>query len=137
MTDRSVLADVARQLGGLATPDVPLGPLTTYRVGGPAALLARVEDDADLSVVTAAVGATGVDVLVVGKGSNLLVADAGFPGLAIVLGDGSRHRRRRHHRPRRRRGRPAGGRPPERGRRARRASSGPSACPDRSAARCA
>ncbi len=30
---------------------------------------------------------TGVDVVVVGKGSNLLVADAGFPGLAVVLGD--------------------------------------------------
>ncbi len=41
----------------------------------------------ELRAVAAAVTSTGVDVLVVGKGSNLLVADAGFPGLAIVLGD--------------------------------------------------
>ena len=34
------------------------------------------------------VAATGVPTLVVGKGSNLLVADAGFPGLALVLGEG-------------------------------------------------
>jgi len=38
--------------------------------------------------VAAAVAATGVDVLVVGKGSNLLVTDAGFPGLVVGLGDG-------------------------------------------------
>ena len=37
--------------------------------------------------MAAAVAATGVDVLVVGKGSNLLVADAGFAGLAVLLGD--------------------------------------------------
>jgi UDP-N-acetylmuramate dehydrogenase len=35
----------------------------------------------------ATVRATGIEVLVVGKGSNLLVADAGFPGLAVVLGE--------------------------------------------------
>jgi UDP-N-acetylmuramate dehydrogenase len=77
----------ARALGSLVETDVPIGPLTTYRVGGPAALLARVEDDAALRAVAAAVAASGIDVLVVGKGSNLLVADEGFPGLALVLGD--------------------------------------------------
>jgi UDP-N-acetylmuramate dehydrogenase len=65
-----------------------MGALTTYRVGGPAALLARVEDEAVLRAVATAVAATGIDVVVVGKGSNLLVADSGFAGLALVLGDG-------------------------------------------------
>jgi UDP-N-acetylmuramate dehydrogenase len=83
----AVVAEVARRLGSLAEADVPLGPLTTYRVGGPAALLVRLDDDDVLRDVAAAVAATGVDVLVVGKGSNLLVADAGFRGLAVVLGD--------------------------------------------------
>jgi UDP-N-acetylmuramate dehydrogenase len=87
VSDAAVVEAVARQLGALAEADVPLGPLTTYRVGGPAALLVRVEDDAALAAVAEAVAATGIDVLVVGKGSNLLVADAGFPGLALVLGD--------------------------------------------------
>ncbi|MET0727698.1 MAG: UDP-N-acetylmuramate dehydrogenase, partial [Acidimicrobiales bacterium] len=69
--------------------DVPVGPFTTYRVGGPAALFVDVEDEADLAVVVEALVAEPgpVPVLVIGKGSNLLVADAGFPGLAVVLGE--------------------------------------------------
>ena len=67
--------------------DVPLGPLTTYRVGGAAARFARIEDDDDLAAVAEMVRDEDIPVLVVGKGSNLLVADRGFPGLAVVLGD--------------------------------------------------
>ena len=88
MSDAATIAAVASRLGDLVRRDVPLGPLTTYRVGGPAALLATVDDDAALAEVAAVVAVTGIDVLVVGKGSNLLVADVGFPGLALVLGDG-------------------------------------------------
>lgn len=87
MSRAAVIDEVARLLGDLARRDEPLGPRTTYRVGGPAALLAEVETEADLAAVAAAVSATGIDVLVVGKGSNLLVADGGFPGLALVLGE--------------------------------------------------
>src|SRR3954451_15076722 len=67
--------------------DVPLGPLTTYRVGGPASYLARVESVDDLAEVAALVRAESLPTLVVGKGSNLLVADVGFPGIAVLLGD--------------------------------------------------
>lgn len=87
MSEPGMLAEVAGCLGSRASRDVPLGPLTTYRVGGRAELLMRVEDEADVEALTSSVVATGIDVLVVGKGSNLLVADAGFPGLAVVLGD--------------------------------------------------
>ncbi|MGH9178874.1 MAG: FAD-binding protein, partial [Acidimicrobiales bacterium] len=78
----------ARLLGARARRDAPLGALTTYRVGGRAGLLVEVAQEADLAAVREAVTATGVPVLVVGKGSNLLVADAGFPGLAVVVGEG-------------------------------------------------
>jgi UDP-N-acetylmuramate dehydrogenase len=81
------LDEVAATLGSIVARSVPLGPFTTYRVGGPAALLARVESEADLARVAAALRADPVPVLVVGKGSNLLVADRGFDGLALVLGD--------------------------------------------------
>ncbi len=87
MTDRATIAAAAELLGGHAAPDEPLGPRTTYRVGGRAALLMTVDDEAALELLAVVVGATAIDVLVVGKGSNLLVADAGFPGLAVVLGD--------------------------------------------------
>ncbi len=73
-------------LGSLARRDWPIGPLTTYRVGGPASLFVQVTDQADLAVVRRAVLATSIPTVVVGKGSNLLVADAGFPGLAVALG---------------------------------------------------
>jgi UDP-N-acetylmuramate dehydrogenase len=78
----------AAVLGDLARRDVPLGPLTTYRVGGSAALFVTAEDEGDLEVVARAVAESALAVLVVGKGSNLLVADAGFDGLAVVLGEG-------------------------------------------------
>ncbi|MEA2827084.1 MAG: UDP-N-acetylmuramate dehydrogenase [Actinomycetota bacterium] len=77
----------AAVLGERARRDVPLGPFTTYRVGGPAALLLRAEDEDDLERARQAVALSGVDVLVVGRGSNLLVADSGFPGLVLTLGD--------------------------------------------------
>jgi UDP-N-acetylmuramate dehydrogenase len=78
---------VATVLGDRARRNVPLGPLTTYRVGGTAALFLEVRDTADLAVAAEAVQAATIPVLVVGKGSNLLVADRGFRGLALVLGD--------------------------------------------------
>lgn len=73
-------------LGPRSRRDVPLGPLTTYRVGGPAALFVEATSAADLAAVGEAVRSTGLPVLVVGRGSNLLVADSGFRGLAVVLG---------------------------------------------------
>lgn len=86
--DRAALQRAAAVLADRVRADVPLGPLTTYRVGGPAALFLEAVDEGDLRLAAVAVQESGVPVLVVGKGSNLLVADAGFPGLAIVLGVG-------------------------------------------------
>ena len=74
-------------LGALAERDVPLAPMTTYRVGGPAALMVRARSVDDLHSVAKAVAATGVTALVIGRGSNMLVADAGFEGIAVTLND--------------------------------------------------
>jgi UDP-N-acetylmuramate dehydrogenase len=74
-------------LGGRARRDEPLGPLTTYRVGGPAALFVRAHTLDDLLAVAAARQASGLPVLVVGRGSNLLVADEGFGGIAVSIAD--------------------------------------------------
>ncbi len=72
---------------GVVQRDVPLGPLTTYKSGGPARYLA-VCDDLEALMSVAAGGPPPVPVLVVGRGSNLVVADRGFPGLVIRLGAG-------------------------------------------------
>lgn len=70
--------------------DVPLGPMTTLRVGGPADVGVVVEDEQQLILVARACGAHGLPWLVIGRGSNLLVPDAGFAGVAIRLGRGFR-----------------------------------------------
>lgn len=65
-------------------------PLTTFRIGGPAALFLEPEREADLVAVGEAVRQTDIPFLVLGKGSNILVGDAGFPGVVLRLGRGYR-----------------------------------------------
>lgn len=79
-----------RELGPRLHRSASIGVLTTYRVGGSAALLAEVESVDDLRRLGAAVAeeAPQIELLIVGRGSNLLVADAGFGGLAVRLGEG-------------------------------------------------
>jgi len=71
-------------LGGAVERDAPLGARTTWRVGGNAHVLVRARTDADLTAVATALSPE-VPRLVIGRGSNLLVADAGFAGVAVVL----------------------------------------------------
>ncbi|MGZ8603499.1 MAG: UDP-N-acetylmuramate dehydrogenase [Actinomycetota bacterium] len=67
-----------------------LAPLTTFRIGGPAALFLEPESEGDLVTAGDAVRETGVPFVILGKGSNVLVADEGFPGLVLRLGRGYR-----------------------------------------------
>lgn len=80
------LAQAATVLGPEVRTEEPLGPRTTYRVGGCARLFLVVHGPDDLERVRRAHQESGLAVLVVGNGSNLLVADAGFDGIAIALG---------------------------------------------------
>lgn len=81
--------DLARVLGQDAVvSERPIGPETTYRVGGAARVGVTLAADADWATVAEVVAANGVDVLVVGKGSNMLVADTGFDGVAVWLAPG-------------------------------------------------
>jgi UDP-N-acetylmuramate dehydrogenase len=67
-----------------------LAPLTTFRIGGPARLYLEPESTSDLEAAAQAVNETGIAWTVIGKGSNILVADAGFDGLVLRLGKGFR-----------------------------------------------
>ncbi|MGH9044975.1 MAG: UDP-N-acetylmuramate dehydrogenase, partial [Acidimicrobiales bacterium] len=80
---------VAGRLGPLCRRDVPIGPLTTYRVGGRAAIFVEARTVGDLETVRDALSGGEVPVLVIGKGSNLLVSDSGFRGLAVTLATSS------------------------------------------------
>ncbi len=63
----------------------PLARLTTVRVGGPADHFAQPETEKEVVALLAWAEAESLRVGVVGSGSNLLVADAGFPGLVMKL----------------------------------------------------
>ncbi|HUO71376.1 MAG TPA: UDP-N-acetylmuramate dehydrogenase [Solirubrobacteraceae bacterium] len=65
--------------------DYPLARFTTIRTGGPAELFARAGTLEQLERLVAWAAAEGVQVGVVGSGSNLLIADAGVPGLVVKL----------------------------------------------------
>jgi UDP-N-acetylenolpyruvoylglucosamine reductase len=65
--------------------DRALDRLTTVRTGGPADWFARPDSDDRLAEILAWADAEGLDVGVVGSGSNLLVADEGFRGLVVKL----------------------------------------------------
>ena len=65
--------------------DVPLAPMTTYKVGGPAAYFAEPTDLSDLRDVLKHVG-SDTQIVVLGRGSNVVIADAGIDGLVVKLG---------------------------------------------------
>lgn len=65
-----------------------MAEFTTFKVGGPAQALVVPSDIAEVVLLVNGCRAAKIPWCVVGGGSNLLVADAGFPGVAIVLGRG-------------------------------------------------
>ena len=89
MTTNSSIDDVVSALGSVGGLTlhraVPAATLCTYRVGGPLALLIRVETLAALAEVASVLSRAQLRVVVIGKGSNMLVADEGFDGVAIIL----------------------------------------------------
>ena len=86
------LLEALRRNGLAVTENQPLGPWTTLGVGGAARLFVEPRTPDELAVVLRELG--GVPLLVLGRGSNTLVADTGWPGLALRLGAGFKWQRR-------------------------------------------
>jgi UDP-N-acetylmuramate dehydrogenase len=63
--------------------DVPLAPCTTLATGGPARWLCEARSEDEIRAALSWAGERSLPTLVLGGGSNLLVADRGFPGLVI------------------------------------------------------
>ena len=81
----AVIERLMDDVGDKIAVDVPMGALTTYRVGGRATAMVVVDDHETLSAVAAAVAGTGIPVMTLGRGSNMLVADRGFDGLVVHM----------------------------------------------------
>ena len=69
-----------------AKRNVDLSQYTTYKVGGTAALHMMVSSIDDLYLVSAVLAEVELPILVIGRGSNLLISDSGFKGLALTIG---------------------------------------------------
>ncbi|HWQ11778.1 MAG TPA: UDP-N-acetylmuramate dehydrogenase [Roseiflexaceae bacterium] len=61
----------------------PLAKYTSWRIGGPARYLANVAGPAELRAALAWAGERGLPVFLLGGGTNVLVRDAGWPGLVV------------------------------------------------------
>src|SRR5204862_1129809 len=66
-----------------ATTGVPLAPLTTLRLGGPAAKVVEAHTDDELVESLRACDQAGEPVLVLAGGSNVVIADEGFSGTVV------------------------------------------------------
>jgi UDP-N-acetylmuramate dehydrogenase len=73
---------------GRVLENEPLARYTTYRIGGPARFLVMPADPEDVAKALDLAASGGLPWLALGLGSNLLVKDAGFPGVVIRLGKG-------------------------------------------------
>lgn len=71
---------------GRLSEDVPLAPLTTYKFGGPARYVVTVEGEQDLLDAHALARDEGIPVVALGRGSNVVVADAGYGGIVLRPG---------------------------------------------------
>lgn len=81
---------LAGRAHGRVERGVPIGPMTSYGLGGPAAVFFEPATHDDLRALTAARAGDDVPLLVIGRGSNMLVSDRGFDGIAVRLGAGFR-----------------------------------------------
>jgi UDP-N-acetylmuramate dehydrogenase len=85
-TDLAALAaDLRERLPDATSEHVPFAELSTYRIGGPVAVLVRVRSVDALVDVALVARRHQPRLLVIGRGSNLLMSDAGFSGLVVLL----------------------------------------------------
>jgi UDP-N-acetylmuramate dehydrogenase len=79
----AVESTLREAFGQRVRAQVPLAPLTTFRVGGPAEWFLETRSSDEIVTALQVAHAAGVHVTVLGGGSNVLVADAGVRGLVI------------------------------------------------------
>lgn len=80
-----VAAYLKSAMNGKVTRDAPIAKLISFRVGGPAAVLAQAEEEADLHALHETSIKFSLPFLILGRGTNVLVSDQGFPGVVIRL----------------------------------------------------
>ena len=72
----------------------PMSKHTTFRCGGPAQFFVRASNAADITAAISAAEKADAPWWIVGCGSDLLVSDAGLPGVVIEIGERKRRSKR-------------------------------------------
>ncbi len=78
--------ELSTRLSGAVHTDVRLDRLTTYRIGGPARVVARPRSVDDVACALRLAAEANVPFLVLGLGSNVLLDDSGFVGIVLRFG---------------------------------------------------
>jgi UDP-N-acetylmuramate dehydrogenase len=76
-------AAIQRRIGVKTSRDEPLARFTTMRVGGPADLFATVHNVHELRAIVRFARSRGVPLTLLGRGSDVVIADAGIRGLVV------------------------------------------------------
>lgn len=94
--ERSIFTRIAQGLKGRCLRDEPMSRHTSFGIGGPADMLVLPEDEEDLRTVLG-LAAGNIPWMIIGNGTNLLVADRGIRGLVIKIGSGFGRIERKDH----------------------------------------
>jgi UDP-N-acetylmuramate dehydrogenase len=80
--------DLKHLCKGVIIPDAPLAPFSTFRIGGAAQVLAEPIDTLDILAIKDFARDRKIPILILGNGSNVLIADEGWKGIVINLEKG-------------------------------------------------
>jgi UDP-N-acetylmuramate dehydrogenase len=84
---RTVVRDLTAATHGKIKANEPLAAYTSYRIGGPTPIMLLPDNEPEITAILNIVTAAGLPLLVIGKGSNLLISDYGWYGVTLYLGD--------------------------------------------------
>ncbi|MDR1713507.1 MAG: FAD-binding protein, partial [Coriobacteriales bacterium] len=91
MTTFDAYCDLEGSIAGSVSYDEPMARHTSYKLGGPASLFIECASVADIKRSLEVIEAHQLPWTVIGRGSNLLVADEGFKGAVLTLGSEFKH----------------------------------------------
>jgi len=81
-----LISDLREVAGGTVKKNEPLAPYTSYKIGGPAMVWVAPQTESDVGRVLAVVHASSAPLFILGHGSNVLISDNGWQGVALYLG---------------------------------------------------
>jgi len=85
-----LIETIKKRFGDQAVADAPMSSMTTFKVGGPADLLLRLDDENQVADLMSIIAGSELPVVVIGRGSNVLVMDKGIRGVVLDLSGGFR-----------------------------------------------